>query len=367
MKKVLSCLLVLVLCTAFILPASTVTEEEPVTVSFEQLTEMVMRGNASYQRLLQEIGRLQIGLDGLSGQYDEVSDALSVIDAMPDGSQTWQMRGELRSSASELDYRMRSLQSNINAMRGASNNMALQFAFPAQMMYIGHYISLLDLEIALRELENYERELENARLMLARGLSSRRDVRNAERNVDDQKDAVKARRDAIDDNLEALARHLGLTVSIAPAGMPEIEFERFTERDFEADMAAYIDAATVDEQRELDSAIRELRRTNSRINRFTHDSAVQNLETAKITAEADFPKIFDALIEAYEDYLDSTLVADIQEDYDMLAAQYERGLVSRNTLLRVERALENVKSGYEMQRIGLFMTLLEYELGLVKF
>ena len=167
--------------------------------------------------------------------------------------------------------------------------------------------------------------------------------------------------------MKSLARYLGLTVPIVPEKMPDADFGKITGRDMRADMAAYIVAASSPAEKALQSARDNLSVNNNSANRYMRDIAQQDFDRAKKEAEADFPKVFSSLRDAYDDFMDSWLVADAQSDYDAAVAQYERGMISRNMLQSTEQMLEIIKARYEQQRIQLWLLFMEYEYNLVKF
>ena len=363
MKRAISCLLVLALFAVSMTFAPAKAEEETVTVGFEQLEELVIAGNAAHQSYMQEIRKLELGYNELQKQRRLLTDSISALPpGMPD-----EITSPLRSASSELRNHMRTIQEVMDELRDAQDGVVTQITYPAQMMYIAHYIISLDLEIVSREFELLERELTNSRLKFALGMASSRDVRALETNVDGLKDVVKALEDAIDDNLDTLGRYLGISAAIELEGMPEMDFDRITGRDAEADLAAYLEAVTAPAEKALDDARDDVRKNNNAVNRFARDIAQRDLETAIRDANTDFPKLLDAMLEAYEDFTESKLVTDMQEDHDKVVSQHRQGLISQNMLRGSELRLENTKARYEQQRIQLWLLLLEYEFSLIKF
>ena len=362
MKRIICCLLILVLCFAA-LPLALAADEEPqtVTINYDDLEELVIAGSAAYQKELQEIRKLEMNYRDLSSQLRGINETIDMIESYSPGASS-----SLWSSASTLRANMRTLEERINEMKEAMSERAVQHVHPAQKMYVSHYILEIDLGIALRDLETMERELTNCRLKLPRGLSTPRDVRNAEKNVDNQKDLLEAKQDAIDSNLEALAKYLGLAGPIEPAGMPEIDFSRITERDLDADLAAYIAAASSMAEKLYDQAKKDFVSSSTSANQYLREIAREDFEKAKKDAEADFPKAYEDLLKAYDSFMDSTLVADAQEEYDKAASQYSGGLITQNTLLNFEMMLASAQDRYEQQRIQLWLLLMDYEFSLAK-
>ena len=359
MKKLISILLVLTMSAAFMTVAFAEGDEGSVVVGFDELRDLVMDGNASYRQDLQEIRSLELVYNDMVKQQRELRDLMQVLP--PDISSL------LRSQSIELNNNIRTMSTRIDDLNGALDSRAAQYVYPAQLMYIANYLLEIEVEVALQELQTLERELENTRLKFSRGLATTRDVRDAEKKVDDQQDLIKTKRDSVSDNLEDLAKHFGLDSIIELEGLPELDFDLIIERDLEADLEAFIQASTIVEEKILEEALSAYKKNNSAVYRYARDNARADLEKAKQDAEADFPKVYEALRDAYDDYIDSVLVTDMQADYDLLVSQYERGLISRKTLLEMGMYLEIVKYRYEQQRIQLLMTLLEYEFGLIKF
>ena len=354
MKNVLCCLLVLALCAAAVAPAPVMAASQTITVDYDDLADLVVDGNAAFRGIQQEIRRLELTHNELQWQYGELFEQIE--------AGAWM----LISSLGTIRASMRQLREVIDELKDSISSRVIQITFPAQMMYMSHYILMIELDIALREMESLELELTNTQLRLSRGLASQREVTNAERAVRRQQDVLKARRDSIDDNLEALAKHLGIIGTIELGDLPEIDIEKITERDPEDDLAAYIIAASAPAEKALEDARTEARRDNTAPNRHVRDVASQELRRVRLEAEADFPKIYDSLLEAYDDFIDFQEVVYAQEDYDSLEAQYERGLVSRNMLLSIERHLDNMKDRHEQMRLQLWMQFMEYEFGLIK-
>ena len=363
MKKIISCLIILAICAALMPVAYASPPPRPVTVDYDDLTKMIVAGNAAYQKELQEIQKLEYTYDDLSQQrWDLYMD----MDALPHAPETEASRKKLEDAADTVSANMRIIRNRINDQKKALDNRAALHAYPAQRMYMGHFILMIDSQLAAHELERLERELANCRLKLSRGLSTQTEVKNAEKNVDNQKDAIKAVRDAIDDNLTALARYLGLTSQIRLADMPQVDLDRIVGRNLKTDQADYIAAASSTAEKVLQGARDSFELNNTPLNRYNRDIALADFEKAKRDAEADFPKVYENLLNAYEDYMESTLVIDAQEDYDLAEMQFERGLISRNMLLNVEQMLEVTKSRYEQQRIQLCLLFREYEFNLIK-
>ena len=363
MKRIISCLLIFALCAAFAPHALAKAEEEPAVVSFEQLQELVIAGNTAHQSYLQEIRKLELTYDELESERRPLRQRLL---QMPAETPT-EISDQLWDALTDMESIMEKIQETIDELKDAQGDVVTQITFPAEMMYIAHYILMLDVDILLREQEMLQRELANTRLKLSRGLASQGDLKNAEKNVDALNDMEKALRDAIEDNLDALARHLGLDGPIELDGLPEIDFDRITQRDSKADLAAYIEAVCATEEKAFQDARAEVRSNNTSVNRFARDNARRDYDNARKNAEADFPKVIDALLEAYDDYVESTLVSDAQEDYDKAALQHGQGLLSANMLLGLDIRLETAKARYEQQRIQLWILLMEYEFGLIKF
>jgi len=179
MKRILSCLLILALCVVPILTTLAAAESEPSILSYDDLADQVISGNAAYQKELQEIQRLEHNYSDLAMQFWQLEELMY---SMPP-----ELSAQLMSSAASLSSSMRTTGKLIDEMKDALDSKVVRYLYPAQKIYINHYILLLDMEIALRELNSLERELETCRLKLPRGLCTQRDVRNAEKSVDPKK------------------------------------------------------------------------------------------------------------------------------------------------------------------------------------
>jgi len=363
MKKIIGCLLVLALCAALMSNALAASGAKPVTVDYADLTKLIISGNTAYQKDLQDIQKLEYNYDELSQQQWDIYMDMS---ALPDTQETEATRKKLEDSADTIGANMRMIRNRINDQKKALNDRATIHAYPAQKMYVSYYILLQDLEIASLELERLDRELASCRLKLSRGLSTPTEVRNAEKSLDNQKDVIEACSDSIDDNLKALARYIGLTSPIVLTELPDVDFERITGRDLKADMYAYIQASSATAEKIWQSARDSFELNNTTLNRYARDIALSDYEKAKKDAEADFPKVYEDLRKAYDDFIDSTAVADAQEDYDTALSQYERGLISLLALNGAEQKLDTIVARYEQQRLQLRLLFMEYEYNLLK-
>ena len=363
MKKVISIILLLALCAALMSNALAASEAKPVTVAYADLTKFIIAGNTAYQKDLQDIQKLEYNYDELSQQQWDIYMDMS---ALPDTQETEATRKKLEDSADTIGANMRLIRNRINDQKKALNDRATIHAYPAQKMYVSNYVLLLDLKIASLELERLERELASCRLKLSRGLSTQTEVRNAEKSLDNQKDVEKACRDSIDDNLKALARYIGLTAPIVLTELPDVDFDGITGRNLKTDMAAYILASSATAEKVWQSARDSFELNNTTLNRYARDIALSDYEKAKKDAEADFPKVFDDLLQAYDDFMDSTTVADAQDDYDTAVSQYARGLISKIMLQSAEQKLDTIIARYEQQRLRLRLLYMEYEYNLLK-
>ena len=374
MKKTIICLLLITIFAALFTPVQAVAKSEPTTVAFDKLTELVIAGNTAYRRERNEIRALEISLNTMNRQFNEIHNqqfALEQMLAMPGyanttaGAQTEATVAQLNVSATELDKNIQSLRTRINEAKDSLTKTAKRHTLPAQNMYISNYILLIDLEIAERDMKVLERDLENCKLRQARGLSTTSDVRTAERNIENQETLIESKQDAIESNLDTLARYLNLSQNIILAGLPEFDFDKITTRNKSEDMKAFIASASAPAERVSKDAIKAAFDNPTPENQHSASVAAQDLEKAKKDAEEDFPKAYDALLKAYNDYINSKSVADAQRDFDNLTSQHERGLTSKNMLLNAEQMLENIKSRYEQQKIQLWTILIDYELKLI--
>ena len=185
MKKALCCLMVLFLSAALMPYAQVKAAERPRVLKYDELTRLVVAGNVAYQKDLQEIRRLELSYDDISQQHWEV--AMQLWD-LPDVPGMESQRAQLEKSEESLYNNVLTTRNRINDLKKALDNRAIMHVFPAQSMYVRHYMLLIELELANSELETLERDLEYCRLKAPRGLVSDRDLRNAKRKVDDQKD-----------------------------------------------------------------------------------------------------------------------------------------------------------------------------------
>ena len=359
MKKAKCAMIITVIaCMAFALCPSGSAQGETVLLDYDKLIELTVSGNPAYQREIQEIHRLELVFSDMGDDYRDMQDLMSSLGLGLTPIEMYKTVADLRKSLDATYDR-------IMELKGELERKAIKHSFPAQVLYINHYILEIDLEIAQRNLGAYERQLVIAKLLLSLGLSTARDVRNAEREVEEQEKTIKGREESMDDNLEALGKLLGISTFEMPDEMPQMDFDRIVERDLEADIAAYIKATAGPEEKALQDARYACSISNTAANRYILEVATQDFERAKKEAEDDFPKVYNVLLEEFEDFSKTTSVADAQEDYDSLCVQYESGLASKNALLAMELALENTKSAYELQRIGLWLLLLEFEYSLV--
>jgi hypothetical protein len=358
MKRAVSCLLVLALCMAPMSFTLAKDEDPPAVISFDLLTELIIAESTVYQKELQEIKKLELSYGELSRQLRDME---NLIDSLPPdiSSQFW-------GSASTLRANMRTVDTRIVELKDALETKVIQHVFPAQKMYMSHFILQIELEVSRLELEIYNRELENCRLKLPRGLCTARDLKNAEKNVDNQIDLIEAKEDSIDNNLKALAKYLGISSGISLGEMPEMDFSLITGRDLKADKEAYIAAAASLAEKMLDEAKKTYNSNRTTGNLYAIDIARQDFEKAQKDAESDFPKVYSDLLKAYNDFSDSSIVADAQEDYDKAVSQYANGIITRNMLLNSELMLEIVKERYGQQRIQLWLLFMDYEFSLVK-
>jgi len=367
-KKALLFILPLALCAVSMVYAMPESNTRPAPVSYDQLSQLVIAGNPVYQKELQQIRKVEIAIDEMRSALDELNRDINVnlqpiIALLAQLNIKWavdvQTAIALRSglvAAEDLSVKLRS----------ELDSKAAQLIYPAQKMYVAHYTLTPETEIALRDLEALEKDLTICRQKLSRGMVTSDAVQNAERSVANQKDAVKAARKKADDNLEALAKYLDLD-GVELMGLPAIDLARITGRDPAADQAAYRLSASAAEERAMKAAGDTYDKSGSSADRYAYTIASEDYEKAKNQAEKAFPKVYEALRDAYDDFIGSTMAVDAQKKYDNAQSQLDRGLIAPNTLLSVERALLNAKDRKEQQRIHLWMLMLEYEYDLISF
>ena len=100
---------------------------------------------------------------------------------------------------------------------------------------------------------------------------------------------------------------------------------------------------------------------------YAYTIAVKDYETANKEAGKAFPKVYQALKEAYDEMAGATEAADAQKEYDRDMTLFARGVIAKNKLLASERALQNAKDRYRQQEIRVWLQLMEYEYNLIKF
>ena len=359
MKNSIYCILVLALCIGYIhtCSANAATEVSTEVVNYDKLIVLVISSNPAYEREMQEINLLEHTYSDMADEYRALQDYMGELGFGSTPFDYLKAAANLKQSL-ELTY------DRIIEMKAELERKAIRHTYPAQVLFINHYTLLIKKDIAERELEILHRELANCRLKEMLGFASIRQVRDAERNVDNQQKAIKVSMEEIENNLVELAKQLGLLSISIPDEIPEMDMEKIVNRNEEADLAAYIEASAAVAAKALEDAEYSYRINNTAANRYMRDVAKQDYERAKKEAESDFPRVYDALQEKYKEYIESKAVSDAQDDYDTIIAQHALGIVSQSMLLDSELILENAKAFHLLQRIGLWLSFLEYEHGL---
>jgi len=330
------------------------TSVKPVVLNYEQLSELVKAHNLGYQKDLQEIRRAELSIkeieSDLGDLYQLYREGLDVFNAI------------------EAQYSILfDAEENLSKLHDGLGGRLKQHVYLAQKQFIGHYIIALDVEIAERELDALEKELLSAKYKMSRGLVTQNEVRNTEKSVEAQKRTVKAIQTKADDNLEALAKDLGIEDPITLEGLPAIDFERITNRDLKSDLDAYIQAAAAVAEKTMKAANERYAKSKSSINWYVYTMFVKDYEIAKKEAEKEFPKVYRTLRDAYDEMVNSTELIDAQKNFDKDEAQFARGIISQNKLLSSERALQNAENRQTKLEIQIWLQLMEYEYSLLKF
>jgi len=330
------------------------TSKVPTMLNYEQLPGLVKAQNLGYQKDQQEIRKAELyikeiesDLGDLYQLYQEGIDVFNAIEA----------QYSLLFDAEENLYRL------YDGLEGRLK----QHVYLAQKQFISHYIIALDMETAQRELEALEKELLSAMNKMSRGLVTQNAVRHAEKNVEAQKKTVKAIQTKADDNLETLAKALGIEAPVTLEGLPDIDFTRITNRDLESDLTDYIQAASATAERTMKAAKDRQAKSKSSIDRYVYTIFVQDYERAKKEAEKEFPKVYQTLRDAYDEMCDSIELAEAQKNYDKDEALFARGMISQSKLLSSERALQNAENRQAKLEIQIWLQLMEYEFSLLKF
>lgn len=353
MKRALCILAFIILLTTCVTPIGYALEEhaiKPVTISFDQLKKLVTAGSPDYQKDLQEIRKAEIYAFEMWEDFYELdqywpNNALEVIAQM---------------------YKMEDADEFLVNLHDELEGKLKVHVYAVQRLYINHYTLLPAVEAAQRELEVYENELATLKQKLLRGLTTKNTVENAEQNVEDRKKAVTAAQKRESNSLDVLSKALGLDSPIVLDGLPDIDAKRITDRDMKADLAAYIKAASSAAKRIMKSAKDIYDKNKTSTNWYVYTVAKKDYETAGMEAEKSFPKVYQRLLDAYEEITGSTEVVDAQREYDKDKMMFERGMIARNKLQSSEMALQNAKDRFRQQEVLFWLTLLEYEFGLLE-
>jgi len=349
-KRAVAGFLVIILAMSVVSAAAVDNTEKTITISFNDLAELVVAGNSDYRVYKQSMERLEIALRDMKDQHNKLLQnwtmVVDIIITLQKGMATAEdILGELSDDLAKVEAKLE---------------------YAAQSMYLGHYLLSAELDIAQRKLSALEKDYIAAEKKLQRGLISKSALDDLDKSITNQRDIVKAAKKSIEDNLDALAKFLDIAAPVSLEGFPELDLSRITDRDLEADKAAYRLCApdVAAKEKAMREAKRAYNSSNTRADRHALDAATREHRKAMDDAVRDFPKVFQDLYDKYDDYISSTYLADARKELEKVEQRYARGLVSENLYNSVVRAVQEAEDRYKQEFIILWLRLLEYEIKL---
>ena len=325
-------------------------------ITYDSLTRLVVDGNSHYREYAQEIDKLDTALKAMASQHSDLMDGWAYSPAA------------FGSTIISLQKSIKHTQEVFDDLSDSLPDLAAKLTFAAEKMYMAHFALSLDLDIAQRKLAALESDLELCRRKLVVGLDSKNAFDSLERDVKNGRDSVKAAQKEIDNNLELLAKFLGLELPITLGEMPDIDVSRIADRDLVSDRAAYrLAAPSVSEKEQiLKAAKREFDHSaEAKVERFVYDTARSEYDKALADAERDFPDVYAKLYDAYEDYTELTFLADAEKEVSKMESRHSAGLVPENMLLTARRGYQEAVLRDRQLQISLWLKLMDYEFNLI--
>ena len=370
MKKLISALLTLAVlcCPIAVFAAETVTDTDVTVVEYDQIGDLIAENNSEVRTVMQLYKMLDVHIEAMQSEIADFNRAFGIPSGGNEALDAIFYSGLLEQIKTREDA-IKDLRAELRFMDRDLNRAAGGQVHAARILFLRHYILSGQMDTAQRTLDDARQDLELNRRLWEIGFMPQIAVDALERKITSGNDSIRAISRVMDDNIKTLSNILWIHTPVSLGVLPELEFERVTKRDLAEDLAAYtLSAPEVQEKKTaLDNARIILNRRNSIVNRHAYQVALEDYERARELAALDFPGVYQALLDIYEDYINSTVVKDAETELGRMQSQFAAGHVPRSSVAAAERALLYAKSIHEQERISVYIALLEYEFGLINW
>jgi len=356
--RVVSIGLCVVLFACFLplsLTAASAGDDAVTTVAYDNLRSLVIAGNPDYASALREIENTKRLLASATSEHQAAMD-----------DENWAGNiNQIMSLQTSMDNYEKQVTDLTTQLPGVADKQTHQ----ARQKYINNFILLYNLGTAVSAQQSLEAQLPQAQMKVDLGLAAQATLNTLNQQIKDSKDAVKTAQKAIDDNLKDLKKFLGLYGDIKLGALPKMDLTRIAKRDYDADLALYLVAApaVVSAQSAYDKVLETYQNNKTTANRIAVETAQLKLDDAKETARDEFPDIFSALQDQYDEYLNRDTLADKQAELAKLQKQYALGLVSKAQVTVKQKEIDETLSAKDRDGVQLFWKLLDYEFSLIAY
>ncbi len=342
-RSICLCLALMLLVPA-VLAFAADAETDKATLSFNELPALVLSGNPEYRGALRDINLGYI-------QYYDARDAWQAAARIP-----FNPRANTAADAFER------AEANLETLKAKAVSVSVSQTLSARKTYINHFLLAAKLEKEEKTKLDLQATQPQLRMKIQLGLAPASDEKALHDKITAQDEAIKAARTALDDNLTALAKLLGLKEIRVPDAPPATDFAPLVTRKLEEDLARYLTVApSITAARDaLKTATKTYESNRNSENYFHQESARLKLEDALSTAKTEFPNTFQSLKDAYAAWLDETQLTQKRAELKKLEQQLSYGLVSKTAVRVKEDELAALLAAKETERLQLYQKWLKY-------
>jgi len=370
MKKLISALLTLaVLCCPMVgFAAETATDTDITVVEYDHIGEFIAENNSAVRAVMQSYKMLDVQIRALQSEIDDLDRAFGVPSGGNEALDAIFYSG-LIDQIKIRDDAIKDLRAELRFMDRDLDRAAGGQVHAARILFLRHHILSEQMDTAQRTLDDARKDLELNRILREIGFIPQSVIDVLERKITSGNDSIRAISRTMDDNIKTLSNILWIRTPVSLGVLPELEFERVSKRDLVEDLAAYtLSAPDVQEKKTaLDNARIVLNRHSGIVSRHAFQVALEDYERARELAALDFPGVYQALLDIYEDYINSTAVKDAETELGRMRIQFVAGHVPWSSVVSAEREVLYAKSMHEQERISVYIALLEYEFGLINW